>query len=268
MSYTDASGRKVNTAQPGGHIDAAAYDTYGNTVRELTAANRQLALGGSGAAKERLTDLSLIDLGTAERADKLSTVTVYSDDGQREVEKLEPLHLGLLQGALGGSGDQALITAGTPVPLRKHTVSTHDEGRPSDAKTENLVTTTKTGAAIDGYATDADVRVTKTTYDWDLGLPTSETKDAGGLKLTTRTEYDGQGRVTKTTLPKSNGTDAGATVTRYWSATGSGTCAGRPEWADTVCSTGPAGTITGAAPTPPNCPPRPTSTTGGATPPR
>lgn len=254
VTYMDASGRQINTAQPGGHLDATAYDTFGNTVRELSASNRQLALGVAEAAKERLTELSLIDLGTAERAEKLSTVTTYSDDGQREMDKLEPTHLGVRQGPLGGSGDEALIPAGTPVPLRKHTASTYDEGRPADAKTENLLTTAKTGAAVDGYATDADVRVAKTAYDWNLGLPISEIKDADGLKLTTRTEYDAQGRVTKQTLPKSNGGDAGATITRYWTATGSGACAGRPEWAGKVCSTGPAGAITGGGGNPSELP--------------
>ncbi|MFF3886172.1 hypothetical protein [Streptomyces sp. NPDC001914] len=53
--------------------------------------------------------------------------------------------------------------------------------------------------------------------------------------------------------PLSNGTDGGTTVHRLWSATGTGTdtgtCKGRPEWADLTCSnataeTSSAGTAT------------------------
>ncbi|GAA2231175.1 hypothetical protein GCM10010360_63710 [Streptomyces nogalater] len=32
----------------------------------------------------------------------------------------------------------------------------------------------------------------------------------------------------------------------YWSATGTGACAGRPEWADLVCSVSAGGAITGS----------------------
>ena len=37
-------------------------------------------------------------------------------------------------------------------------------------------------------------------------------------------------------------------------ATGTGPCQGRPEWADLVCSTGPAGAITGGGSNPASCP--------------
>jgi RHS repeat-associated protein len=108
----------------------------------------------------------------------------------------------------------------------------------------NQPTTVTTGAYVDGYPSDGDTRVTKTAYDWVKGLPTSTTDDPGGLNLVKTTSYDTQGRVIKTTLPKSNSADAGATVTTYYSATGTGACNGRPEWADLVCSVGPAGDIT------------------------
>ncbi|MFF0506301.1 DNRLRE domain-containing protein [Streptomyces fimicarius] len=243
VTYMDASGRETNTAQPGGHINATSYDHYGNTVRELTAANRVLALGADETAEARLTALSLIDLSSAERAERLSTATVYSDDGLRVLETSEPVHLA----ALAAAPD-------SPVALRKHTVNTYDEGRPTDAKTKNLITTSRTGAAVTGDSQDRDVRVTKTAYNWTLGLATAETKDATGAKLTTRTEYDSQGRVTKTMLPKSNGNDAAATRTSYWTGGGSGSCAGRPEWADQTCLTGPAADITGGGDNPKQLP--------------
>jgi YD repeat-containing protein len=110
------------------------------------------------------------------------------------------------------------------------------------------------GAYVDGYPADGDIRTTKTAYDWVKGLPTSTTDDPGGLNLVKTTSYDAQGRVIKTTLPKSNGADASATVTTYYSATGTGACNGRPEWADMVCSEGPAGDITGGGTNPTQLP--------------
>ncbi|MFG2948477.1 RHS repeat-associated core domain-containing protein [Streptomyces adustus] len=78
--------------------------------------------------------------------------------------------------------------------------------------------------------------------------------DPGGKALKQTTAYDSQGRVIKTTLPMSTGSDAGATVTTYYSATGTGACNSRPEWADLVCSTGPAGAITGGGSNPTQLP--------------
>ncbi|MBY8881604.1 hypothetical protein [Actinacidiphila acidipaludis] len=60
------------------------------------------------------------------------------------------------------------------------------------------------------------------------------------------------------TQPKSTGSDAAATVTTYYAATGTGACNGRPEWAGLLCSTAPAGAITGGASNPDQ---RPTTTT-------
>ena len=247
VTYTDASGRQVNTGLPGRHLTTKQYDRFGNTVFELTATNRELALGSADYQVNTQSQLDILSDSPAERARQLGTVSVYSTDGKRELEESGPLHLVTLTHALAGDSDSPDLPAGVQVAAREHTVNTYDEGRPTDgtATVTDQVTTTKVGATIDGYPTDGDVRTTSTAYDWAKGLPTSVTTDPNGLKLTKTTSYDAQGRVTKTTLPKSTGADAGATVTSYWAATGTGTCNGRPEWADLVCSTGPAGAITG-----------------------
>lgn len=88
-------------------------------------------------------------------------------------------------------------------------------------------------------------RLTETQYDWVKGLPTLTIQDPGGLTITTSTGYDAQGRVTSQVLPGGMGGDAASRITEYWSATGTGWCKGRPEWADQPCWTGPAGDITG-----------------------
>ncbi|MER7901435.1 DNRLRE domain-containing protein [Streptomyces sp. NPDC096046] len=254
LTYTNASGREVNTATPGGHISMTEYDQFGNTVRELSAGNRKLALATSGTGLERLTSLGIDAQSTADRARQLSTLSVYNTDGHRLLETFGPLHLATLTQNVAAFGDAHALPAGSEIPVRSHTVNTYDEGRPVDAPVHDKVTTVKTGAYLEGYPADADVRTTKTEYDWAKGLPTKTIQDPTGLAITSTTDYDTQGRVIKTTQPKSNGTDAGARVTAYWSATGTGTCAGRPEWADLVCSVGPAGAITGGGTNPTQLP--------------
>nr|WP_236726542.1 hypothetical protein [Streptomyces sp. NBRC 110465] len=89
------------------------------------------------------------------------------------------------------------------------------------------------GAQVREHSTVlGEARATQTVYDWVKGLPVKTVKDPGGLAITETTEYDAQGRVTKQLLPTATGTDAGTRVTTYWSATGTGTCQGRPEWVD------------------------------------
>ncbi|MFJ8493715.1 DNRLRE domain-containing protein [Streptomyces sp. NPDC094038] len=256
VTYTDASGREVNTATPGGHITTTGYDSFGNTVRQLTAANRELALATSGAGQAEQVGLNIDQMTSADRAELLATRSYYSSDGLRETEEYGPLHEVTLTSALQAGSGGTDLPAGTAWPARQHTVNTYDEGRPTDgtATIANQVTTTKVGAYVDGYPSDADVRTTKTEYDWVKGLPTATTTDPSGLALKTTTSYDSQGRVTKTTLPKSSGTDAGATMTTYYSATGTGACNAKPEWADLVCSTGPAAAITGGGSNPTQLP--------------
>ena len=247
ITYTNASGRAVNTGLPGRHLTATQYDRFGNTVFSINATNLELATGSADYQVRTQTELDILSYSPAERARLLGTVSVYSDDGQRLLEEYGPLHLVTLAKALGGDADSPDVPAGTQVAGRTHTVNRYDENRPTDgtASISDQVTSTRIGAFVDGYPADGDVRTTQTGYDWAKGLPTSTVTDPAGLKLTSTTSYDAQGRVTKTTLPKSTGTDAGARVTVYWSATGTGTCQGRPEWADFVCTTGPAAKITG-----------------------
>ncbi|MDQ0938414.1 DNRLRE domain-containing protein [Streptomyces sp. V1I1] len=258
ISYIDASGRQVNTASPGGRIGASEFDHFGNVVRELTAGNRELALATSGAALDELTRLGLNALSTADRAQQLSTTFVHSADGQRKLGEYGPLHLVTLEKQLAAGTGGTALSAGTEVPARKHTVNTYDEGRPTGATVSGLLTSSRVGAYVDGYPADGDVRTTATTYDWTKGLQTSTISDPSGLKITRKTVYDASGRVIKTIKPMSTGTDAGTTVTTYWSAAGTGTCQGRPEWADLVCSVGPAGAVTGSGTNPAELPTRST----------
>ncbi|MBV2151543.1 DNRLRE domain-containing protein [Kitasatospora sp. SUK 42] len=256
VSYLNASGQQVNQATPGHRITTTERDKWGHTVRTLTAANRELALGTTDEAKAQLADLGIDTLPSGERAKLLSSSSVYSEDGQRETENSAPLHRVTLA-ADAVSGTTAVAKAGTQVTARTRTVKTYDEGRPSDgtAKVKDQVTTTVTGGALRGWPdVFAETRTDKNVYDWNLGVATKKVQDAGGLNLTTGTGYDAQGRITSQSLPASSGTDAGTTTTSYWTATGTGPCAGRPEWADLVCQTGPAGAVTGGGANPAQLP--------------
>ncbi|MFD0367660.1 DNRLRE domain-containing protein [Streptomyces sp. NPDC127114] len=244
ITYTDASGRQVNAVDPGGNVTTTEYDRFGNTVRELTAGNRALALGGTTADQAALTDLGILGLSTQDRADLLSTKSVYDSKGVRELEEFGPLRRITPTGG------------GTSAVARSWTVNEYDAGRPTDgtAKIENQITKVTSGAEVFGSTIMTDARVTQTVYDWAKGLPVKTIKDPAGIAITETTEYDDQGRVTKQLLPEATGTDAATRVTTYWSATGTGTCQGRPEWADQVCSTGPAGAITGGGSNPSQLP--------------
>ncbi|MFJ6214956.1 DNRLRE domain-containing protein [Streptomyces sp. NPDC092296] len=256
LHYLDASGREVDTATPGHRISVTEYDRFGNSVRTLTAADRELALGSTPDQKAQLTALGINALSTGERAQLLSSTSVYSDDGLRETDSYGPLHQITLEAA-AKSGSTTLAAAGTQITARRHTVKKYDEGRPSDgsATVRNQVTLLTEGAQPRSWPDLlVDTRQTQTVYDWALGMPTRTVKDSGGLALATVTAYDSQGRVTKSSLPASNGADAGTTVTSYYTGDGTGACGGRPEWADAVCQTGPAAAVTGGGSNPAQLP--------------
>ncbi|MFJ2110842.1 DNRLRE domain-containing protein [Streptomyces sp. NPDC087850] len=256
VTYLGISGREVNSVTPGGHVTTSESDRHGNTVRELSAANRSIALGTTPADKATQAELGIGQLTSAERAELLSTRSVYNEDGTRELEEFGPLRRTDLTADLK-SGATTLVTAGSPVTARSWTVNAYDSGRPTDgsATVKDQVTKVTTGAQVREHpGVQGETRVNQTEFDWAKGVATKTVQDPAGLAITASTEYDAQSRVTKEVPPGSTGSDAAARVTTYWSATGTGACAGRPEWADLVCSVGPAGTITGGGANPTELP--------------
>ncbi|WP_369166455.1 RHS repeat-associated core domain-containing protein [Streptomyces sp. R28] len=256
IHYLDASGRTVNTSAPGGHIATTEYDQFGNTVRELTAANRNVAIGTAAASTAARSDLGIAALPSGERAQLLSTTRTFNSKGTRLLEEFGPLRRVDLAADLK-SGTTTLVAAGTSVTARLRTVNTYDEGRPTDgsAVIRDQVTTVTTGAEVREHpGIQGETRAVQAIYDWAKGLQTKTVEDPAGLAITTTVEYDAQGRETKRIAPGASGTDATSRVTTYWSASGTGACAARPEWADQVCSTGPAGAITGGGSNPAQLP--------------
>lgn len=260
VHYLDASGRESNSAAPGGHVTTTEHDRFGNMVRDLTAANRSLALARTIEDHEALAELGIAGLPTAERAELLSTRSLYNDTGTRQLTELGPLRRIDLTADLKDGGT-TLLPAGSSAVARTRTDNQFDAGRPTDgtAKVRDQVTKVTTGAQVLQYpAVLGEARVTQTDYNWAKGLPVRTIKDPGGLAVTSTSDYDAQGRIIRQVAPGSNGTDSATQITTYWSATGSGACQDRPEWADQLCSTGPAGAVTGGGTNPAAIP---TSTT-------
>jgi RHS repeat-associated protein len=247
ITYIDVAGQETNTAGPGGSITTTETDGFGNTVSELTAANRELALGTSSGAADELASLGLSDLTTAERAEQLATLSTYSADGQRLTDTHSPLHEVTLTKELAGSTSETTLPAGTVVPAREHTAYAYDENRPATAKVSDLVTSTVTGADIAGYASDADKSTSTSAYDWSTGL---EKNTEGGDTTNLVTSYDSTGRVATTRSAGSTGSDAAALNYSYYTADGTGTCSARPEWVGRLCKTAPAAAITGGGSNP------------------
>lgn len=220
--YLNHDARIVNTATRGGRISTTEYDSKGNVVRALSAANRAKALAVGGGSQT-----------TATAAGFLSTYNTYSPDGLRLNESLGPEH-------------EVKLDSGQVVDARAHTVTTYDENSTivAPAKPANLPTTEQTGAKVASQP-EVDVRTTKTEYDWTLRKPTKTIVDAGtgGLNITRQTSYNADGLETESRMPKSNGSDAGTTKTLYYTADASSpdaTCRNKPQWFNLPCKTMPA----------------------------
>ncbi|MFC1431562.1 DNRLRE domain-containing protein [Streptacidiphilus sp. N1-3] len=255
LQYYDADGRQVNEAgyNNGWNISTTEFDTYGNLVRELSAANRAAALAAAD---------------TVVAADQLDQQNLYSPDGTLLLDSYGPAH-------------QA-VAAGTLQTVRTHTHQVYDEGAPngdqdSDGNRYDLVTTSTVtaslGAAVPGSA-DTDARTTQNQYTvgsdtsgWTLHTPLRTVTDpgTGHLALTRAVVYNqdagrygGQPLRTETRTPGDpGGTGAGTSRAVYYTAGANSVdagCGNQPAWADLVCSTGPA-----AQPATPGLPGLPTT---------
>ncbi|WP_106296680.1 RHS repeat-associated core domain-containing protein [Knoellia remsis] len=245
VTYMDVNGREVNQLTRDGLLDATVYDVLGNEVLSIDGGNRALALGQGTDAGAKLAELGLDGLSTDARAQALATVTAYEKSPTTGASRTL-----WTQGPL-----RTVVTStGAEAQHRPTTRSTYDAGRPTDAATSDLVTSTVTGGLglEDDPATTVldNARSTTTSYDWALGLPLAVTTDpssAAGDEITVRTKYDAKGRITHQQQPSdAAGTGAGTRTTSYWDDN-TGACTGRPEWGDLPCQVGYAGAITGSS---------------------
>ncbi|NHA00780.1 hypothetical protein G5V59_14670 [Nocardioides sp. W3-2-3] len=254
ISYTDADGRGVNTAQFGSGrwlLTAADYDNGGNLLRTLSSGDVAAVQDGEVAAS---------DAGTlnvyGEVKNSAGTVTIA--EGTVRTETFGPARAAVTTDAGGLDGQTKWV--------RPHSVTTYDEGAPNDginavtgaayALPTRVITRPwdpATGADVLGAGTVlAD---TRTGYDallsgdksgWELGLATSTTTVMGANQpdIVNRTRYDDDGRVIETRQPSSDGSDAGTKKTTYYTSganAADGACGNKAQWAGLVCVTSYAG---------------------------
>jgi RHS repeat-associated protein len=252
LTYADVSGQTVNTAVYGAgawQIDTTRHDANGNTVWQLSPGNRARALNPTD-----LTDPFVASqTSPAVRADLLATVKTYSSDGVDLLTTLGPAH-------------QVHLAAGDWASVRVKTTNTYDEGAPAGGP-YHLVTTVKTSSVpLDGTPTTAsDARKTLTGYDpidgssvtgdtsgWVLHAPTTTTtvmdSSPGSTDIVHKARYDNAGRLVETRMPESSGTDAGTTISTYYTSDASASvsgCRSQPQWAGMLCQSAPAAQPTG-----------------------
>lgn len=267
LQYTDDLGYTLNTANYGAgqwQLSSADYDNTGNVVRSLT-------------ANAINTLQSLAAAGTPTQPDQLASITRYNAASTAVDGAGSPLTpAGAYVTDTWGPAREATLTDGTKGSYRPHTHTSYDQGAPNSGLNPAtgapywLATTMTTGSAAaesggsdPGGAVPADLdvqSVTRSGYDpidgapvtgpssgWTLGAATTSTQQLGtspgGGDITRRTRYDSEGRVVEIRQPKSTGTDAGTTLTAYYTAavnSANPSCGNKSEWAGLVCRTYPA----------------------------
>jgi len=240
ITYYDADGRQVNTAQYGSgawNIDTTQYDAYGDEISQLTAADRAEALAAGSSSASVAAEL-----------ESVSEYTTAADGSQQLTDTYRPLH----NANVPGQGTRQ---------VRTHVHYVYGQGAPSTGGPYDLITTETTtaslGAGIPGTS-DADARTTRSLYSngtdttgWTLHSPLQTITDPGGLAITKTTAYNedstlygGEPLVVKTCMPSDTGcSGAGTQQTIYYTAGANpvdSACGGKSAWADLVCKTRPA----------------------------
>lgn len=254
IDYYDASGREVNTASyvnGAWAVTTTQYDSYGNTLSTLSAADWATAEASSNPAGTAL-ELSAVNVYGCDKFGAVDACT--SSDQQYEVvtDTYGPAHNANVDGTIE--------------LIRTHTAYAYDAGAPNsdqnaDGEPYELTTSQTVSASIgDGMpgSTTADARTTTYTYGnsstnigWTLGEPLTTVTDPAGLAVTDTSVYNtsaslygGANLLTDSDKPSDTaGGGAGDTHTVYYTA---GTnpvvaaCGNEPEWADLTCQTDPA----------------------------
>jgi RHS repeat-associated protein len=259
LQYTDPLGYTVNSASYGAsawQVSATDYDSNGNVIRTLDSQATAAAPGLN-----------------AQQVDQLANITVYNT-GLETFPNASLYPAGTLVLDTYGPSRWALRADGTSAYVRPHTHTDYDQGAPNSGLNPAtgqpyVLATTSTVSAFAGAvgtpSGDVETESTSTTgytdavdssntSGWAYGTPTvATTKNAtitnsdnstSTADLVRITRYDGESRAVESRQPLGNGSDAGTTLTRYWTAAGNSTdsdCGNKPEWAGLVCKTLPSG---------------------------
>ena len=251
VAYINASGRQTNMVGPGRNITTAEYDRYGNTVRTLAP---QTALWPWPAPKPTPSASSnsawtprpprAQSAPSNYRTPRYSAPTAYVNWKPAARCTRCSCHTPSAQRTRApsptpqpslppGTSRAASTTKGDRLPLSRRSRTCP----PPRALEWNSLATL--GRWLRRVPPDRPTTGTQ-------GTVTKTVDDPKGLAITRTTRYDGDGRPTQSTMPKSGGADAGTTLTDYYTATG-GACSGRPEWAGLPCHTRHAAPADGGA---------------------
>lgn len=264
LIYTDDQGRVTNTASYGAEawqLTSTGYDEAGNVVRTLDAGAIDQIRKDIAAGDE--TDPDIHATVTAYNADVVSTTTASGPDGSTVASGTVLIPEGtVVTDTWYPASEITDPDTGESVLARAHEHTAFDQGAPNNGvNTDNglgfaLATTTTitqetVGAESEsatvvgetrlGYAPIDGADPLSATSGWTLGVPTSTTIEmgTGQTDIVTKTRHSTSGREIERRQPKSNGADAGTTLTGYYTAdaqTGSfAGCGGRPEWHGLVC---------------------------------
>ncbi len=258
----DANGREVNTAvfsgtgQAGWKVSTTQYDQFGNTVRSLSASNRDRVL-----APDISAELAQVGLPTTysskDLAEALADISIYSTDGTDLLDTYGPTHV-------GGAG-------GNVQPIRAHTRNTYGTlSGPGADPTQNgpihSVVSSYTAAssgpgalAQPSVPVEFDTRSSTSQYalsasdatGWTHRTPQrTTTTDGAGQSIVTETRLDAAtGNVIESRLPKSAGssTTPGSTLTTYYFAgTENLTNCVSSRFLNLVCKVAPGGQVAGS----------------------
>ena len=255
LHYLDINGREVNTAQYAGtgaagwHITTTEYDSHGNAIRGLSAANREEALNPTGPAATLLG----VPAGT-------SSATLASWLDERSVYRADPTDGVLDLTDTFGPYHRTVAPDGSIVAARAHATNSYDTGgEPGHpAGRLHLAVSSSTAASVSPQPVptgEVDRRTVTTDYalsatdnvGWALRQPMRTVTDPGTLNITTITHFNSHGDPTQTQLPAdaaagSTGSTAGATDTVYYTAgpnTDDADCGNKPQWVTLTCKTRP-----------------------------
>lgn len=195
--YLSTAGQTTNVLSANGGIATSEYDKYGNVVRELTPANRAVALAAGS--------------GSVAKSYKVDTQYEYAANGIDLITTIGP-------------ETQIRRPDGSTVTARRRVAMAYDDNKPSSFSGEqHLVTAVREGAVLSsGTVIDEDV----TTYaysngtsdrGWEIGKPLSVTEGSGAEQQVTQYEYYADYPLLKReTRPRSSGTDAQTTSYEYY----------------------------------------------------
>jgi hypothetical protein len=244
--YLDAQGLTTNISSPSnapyGSIATTEYNEFNDTVRTLSADNRQVALeaGGESVDKAKLRATYYTYKAECSKESENKHEAESLEPGNRLCETEGPQHQ--IKYMAGGEQKEELG--------RLHTKYFYDENAPG-GETYNLETKTSSIAQL-ANEEEVEVRKTTTSYSgqtnlgWKLRAPTSITVDPEGKNLTTTTIYNSAtGQIAETRAPAgSAGGSAHDTKYIYYTAAenteGYAACGLHPEWAGLLCETLPA----------------------------